>query len=293
MRSRLLVTLWLLTLSAGANAAPVLVDDTWLAARLNKPDLLLVDMSAAEQYTRFHLPGAVHLSYSDIVMERRPDGVTVRLADNELYAKLGALGIDRARHVVIYDDVGGLNAGRLFWELERIGHPEVSVLDGGLVTWILKGRKVTNVPARIAPVTYRAPNSGRANEAGLEDMKILPSTRKAVLLDVRSEDEYRGETRQPRSGHVPGAQLWPWEQAVDFSGGFVRTDVQRLKQSLDRLGAGDKHTPVIAYCRSGHRAAQSYLVLRSLGYDNVKLYANSMNEYTRHAELPLKHGDRP
>jgi thiosulfate/3-mercaptopyruvate sulfurtransferase len=102
-----------------------------------------------------------------------------------------------------------------------------------------------------------------------------------------------GEAKKPRTGHIPGARLWPWEQAVDFAKGFVRVDEATLKKSLAAAGAKSGKTPIVAYCRSGHRAAQTYLTLRSLGYDDVRVYANSINEYALYPEHPLKAGARP
>jgi thiosulfate/3-mercaptopyruvate sulfurtransferase len=55
----------------------------------------------------------------------------------------------------------------------------------------------------------------------------------------------------------------------------------------------DKSKPVIAYCRSGHRAAQTYMTLRSLGYEQVSLYAPSMNEYGQYRKKSLKLGTNP
>ena len=131
--------------ASSALAAPVFVDGVWLEKQLANPKLVVVDMSDDDtQYLRFHLPGAVRLPYDVLVKERKNDKVKVRLDDAELTRVLGRLGIARDSQVVIYDDMGGLNAARLFWELERLGHREVSVLDGGLVRWILDGRKVVN-----------------------------------------------------------------------------------------------------------------------------------------------------
>ena len=73
-------------------------------------------------------------------------------------------------HLVIYDDMGGLNAARLFWQLESIGHGKVSVMNGGLVKWILEGRKVVNTPARLKPTTYGSSRSGRDNLATMDDV---------------------------------------------------------------------------------------------------------------------------
>jgi thiosulfate/3-mercaptopyruvate sulfurtransferase len=279
--------------SLAAHAAPVWVDGAWLAARLNDAKVALIDMSDDDaQYQRFHLPGARRLPYGALVKPRRPDGVKVRLDDHELAALLGRIGVTRDKHVVIYDDMGGLNAARLFWELERIGHPAVSVLDGGLVQWVLDGRKVVNNAPKPVPTAYRIDGKGRANEATLADMRAV-SGNGGVLLDVRSEEEYVGESRKSRTGHVPGARWWPWEQGVNFDNGFARQKDEPLRASLRQAGAGDPKAPVIAYCRSGHRAAQTYLTLRGLGYENIRLYANSMNEYDKARDAPLTQGKQP
>lgn len=276
-----------------AHAASVLVDADWVAPRLNDPQLVLVDMSDAEQYSRFHLPGAVHLPYEALLKRVPRQPFAARLDDAVLYRLLGSLGIQRTHHVVIYDDAGGLHAGRLFWELERIGHPQVSVLDGGLVAWVLQGRKVVNAPTSRLPATYVASGGGRANEATLAEVKRAASGDGPLLLDVRTQEEYVGTARDPRSGHVPGARLWPWEQALDVSGGYTRANAAALRESLARSGAGDTKKPVIAYCRSGHRASQTYLMLRSLGYENVRLYPNSMLEYAADPSAPVKQGTQP
>ncbi len=291
---RLLFTVFLLLAPvSGILAAPALVDGAVLEKQLADPKLVVVDMSDDDnQYLRFHLPGAVRLPYDVLVKERKTDKVKVRLDDAELARVLGRLGITRESRVVIYDDMGGLNAARLFWELERIGHPEVSVLDGGVVRWILDGRKVVNNAPRRAPVTYQPAAPGRGSEATLADMRAASQDRALLLLDVRSEEEYAGEAKKPRTGHVPGARLWPWDMAVDFERGFVQRDAAALRKSLAQAGA-DPNVPVIAYCRSGHRAARAYLTLRSLGYDNVKVYANSMNEYAAVRDAPLKQGKQP
>jgi thiosulfate/3-mercaptopyruvate sulfurtransferase len=191
--------------------------------------------------------------------------------------------------VVIYDDLGGLNAGRLFLELERLGHPAVSVLDGGLVKWVLDGRRVDNRVATRPPATYTVSGGRRENIATVQEVKQAKPDA-VLLLDVRSRDEYQGDPKQPRSGHVPGARLWPWEQAIRTDGGFVVRDARELRASLDTVGLGDKRLPVVLYCRSGHRAGQTYLTLRHLGYENVRVFAGSMLEYLLDAGAPVKRG---
>ncbi len=284
---RFLVLLVLMLSNTLLMAAPVYIDHDWLAKNIKQENIVVVDMTSDNvQYLRYHIPGAVRLSYHDIVMKRK-DKVSVRLPNEKLNKVLGSLGITPKKYVVIYDDMGGLNAGRLFWELERIGHAKVSVLRGGLVKWVLAGHQVDNTHVKVLPTSHQAANKGRANEASLDDIR---NNKSATLLDVRSIDEYVGHPRYPRSGHVPGAKWWPWEANVDFENGFVPRSNTVLEAELAKIGVKEKDKPLIVYCRSGHRASQSYLTLRSLGYTNVKLYDGSMAEYQAQRVLPLQKG---
>jgi thiosulfate/3-mercaptopyruvate sulfurtransferase len=165
-------------------------------------------------------------------------------------------------------------------------------MNGGLVKWILEGRKVVNTPTRLKPVAYGSGGRGRKNLATMADVDNAAKDGVA-LIDARSMEEYVGDLNKRKGGHVPGAQWWEWSRSLDIAQGFVHRPEKRLRSQLNAIGAGDKSKPVIAYCRSGHRASQTYLTLRSLGYKNVKLYAHSMKEYGRYRAKKLKRGIRP
>lgn len=288
------LTLLLIVLYAGAgHASSVMVDTAWLKQHMNDANVVLVDMSGDPQYQRFHIPGAIYLGYDNLVEKRKKDKVSVRIPDERLYKILGLLGISRDSHVVIYDDMGGLHAGRLYWELERIGHPKVSVVDGGLVTWILQGNKVDNKEVTRKRVNYVAGKVTDKNEIDLAGVKKASESGQSTLLDVRSKEEYVGFPKYKRTGHIPGAKLWPWDDSVAFDNGFVLKSGDELQQSLTKLGVNNKKDPLVLYCRSGHRASQAYLTLKHLGYENIKLYDGSMAEYMQDKSAPVKQGDKP
>lgn len=295
MRIRIITSLVFFALAFGvAQAAPVLVESAWLEQHLQDKNVVVVDMTDDDlQYTRFHLPGAVRLAYHELLIARGAGKPPARLEDGQFVALLGRLGITRDSHVVIYDDVGGLNAGRLFLELERLRHPAVSVLDGGLVKWILEGRRVDNVPHLRMSASYRPGKAQRANLATLAEVRQASAQAAPVLLDVRSRDEYTGSPKEKRSGHIPGARWWPWEQAINMENGFAFRTAGSLEASLGKSGLSDKRAPVILYCRSGHRASQSYLALRHLGFENVRVHAGSMLEYALDAAAALTRGMVP
>ena len=271
---------------------PALVDADWAKQRLDDPKITLVDMSSGKgPYQGRFIPGAVQLPYSALV-QRNAKGVSLRVSNERLYEILGILRINANQHVVIYDETGGLHAGRLYWELERIGHAKVSVLDGGIVEWVRRGLPIERQPAKPVQSTYRANGQGRENEADLQTVKKAMGDGKTVLLDVRSQDEYRGIRGQGRSGHIPGAQWWPWEQVLQAEKGLRARDESTILASLKGVEV-TKDMPVIAYCRSGHRASRTYLTLRRLGFENVKLYDGSMSEWARDSSVPIKPGMDP
>lgn len=78
---------------------------------------------------------------------------------------------------------------------------------------------------------------------GIDEFK---ATAGAVLLDVRTRDEYR-------SGHVPGSQ---------------NVDVAHIEKAAALVG--DKSTPVFVHCLSGARSGQAVNALKGMGYANVK-----------------------
>ena len=71
------------------------------------------------------------------------------------------------------------------------------------------------------------------------------STSGAVLLDVRTPEEYR-------SGHIPGSKNIPL-------------------QAIDKVAsvAENKDTALYVYCQSGARSRQAAGMLKQMGYTNV------------------------
>lgn len=279
--------------SIAFSSTSFLVDINWLQKNLNSSSVRLIDMSDDTQYQRFHIPGATHLPYAAI-NRRNKKGVSLSVGQNYIIKILGLLGIQSKDHVVIYDDMGGLHAGRLFWELEKIGHKNISILNGGLVKWILAGKKVTADIQNVKPVKYSPSNkTGRNNVVSIDEILKSKFNNKNILLDVRSKEEYVGHPRNPRGGHIPAAKWWEWSQAVNFKNAFKMQNSATLKKQLQQIGINNTNTPITLYCQSAHRASQSYFTLRQLGYKNVKIYDGSMSEYSKIKSAPLTKGLKP
>lgn len=79
-----------------------------------------------------------------------------------------------------------------------------------------------------------------------QGVKEYSTTDGAVLLDVRTPDEYR-------QGHIPGSKNVPLQSISKVSG------------MID-----NKSTPIFVHCLSGARSRQAAAILKQMGYTNVK-----------------------
>ncbi len=77
---------------------------------------------------------------------------------------------------------------------------------------------------------------------GVMDCK---NTNGAILLDVRTKDEYSG-------GHIPESINIPIQE------------ISRVEKEIP-----DKSTPIYTYCLSGARSSQASSYLRNMGYTGV------------------------
>ena len=92
-----------------------------------------------------------------------------------------------------------------------------------------------------------------------QGVKEYSATDGAVLLDVRTPEEYR-------QGHIPGSKNVPL-QSID-----------KVADMID-----NKATPIFVHCLSGARSRQAASILQQMGYNNVK-YIGGISAYTGKVE---------
>jgi thiosulfate/3-mercaptopyruvate sulfurtransferase len=264
-----------------------LVDAAWIAAHLREPEVRLVELDVSRAaYEEGHIPDAVLWNaYFDL---RDADYRTI--GDAELERLLSRSGIEPDTTLVFY----GYGAALGFWLMKAYGHKDVRMLAGSREQWAQAGGEwSTHVPEPAeSSYTLTAPSAGvLASQAAVEAAIGDP---RHVLLDVRSEAEYRGERFWPsgatedvgRAGHLPGAISVP----IDLlrSEDDMLETVGELRRVFERAGVTSEKK-VVVYCTIGNRASQAWFALKYLlDYPEVSVYYGSWVEWGMAADTPVE-----
>lgn len=263
----------------------LLVRPAALAAELDAGQTpLVIDLRPAEVFAAGVLPGAVHLDLWGISLIDT-DAAPMRAFFWLIEHLLALRGVTGDRPIVVYGRRSGVRAARAFWFLEYFGHRQVRVLDGGSDAWVREGFRLGapgGAPVESAWTGIRD-ESRVATWRDVVDRIGHPET---VLLDTRSDGEYRGAVaRARRGGAIPGAVHVEWTRNLGPDGAFKPAEALR---AVYRQAGVTPDREVIAYCQGGYRAAHAYLALRVLGYPRVRNYVGSWKEWGDREDLPVE-----
>ena len=270
-----------------------LVDAEWLAAHL--ADVAVCDVrwyldgrSGRAAYDAGHLPGAVFVDL-DRDLAGPPGGTAGRhpLPDPVSFAAaMGRLGIGDTTMVVAYDDTGGSTASRLVWMLRVLGR-RAALLDGGMAG--SSGRLSTD-PAAPASATFTPMDWPADAIVDADGIAAALADRRAVVLDARAGERYRGEVEpvDSRAGHIPGAHNLAWARTIDPATGRFRTPAD-LQAQLAEVGIG-AGTEVIAYCGSGVTSCVDIFAVELAGYAPARLFVSSWSGWSADPDRPAATG---
>lgn len=248
-----------------------IVESQWVADRIGKPGFTIVDARRPMKYLMGHLPAAIDIP------AYKAFGADGRLSAADTLAEfIGGAGLGDSSSPILYDSPEGQNAAMLAWILEYLGRTDVHVMDGFFESWKADGREVLYKPVEAAAERFTA----KVNPTIRATLDEVRGGRAFKLVDFRSHEEFAGERSMADDapGHIPGAVNIVWREIANLPEGILKSNDQIERLLMDAsIARGDK---IVAYCRSGPRAALGYLALRQLGYD-VRLFDGSYAEWTK------------
>ncbi|MCK5148433.1 sulfurtransferase [bacterium] len=266
-------------------AYTTLIDTDALKGMLNNSECVIVDCrfslndpdAGYQAFCQSHIPGAVYANLDHDLSSPIIPGQTGRhpMPTPEIFAaRLGTWGIDKDVQVVVYDDVGGAIASRLWWMLKWLGHENAAVLNGGWTAWKAADLPVSNEPYICAARIFEM----NLQTHLLVDADMVESIRldsDYCLIDSRSRERYLGEneTIDTIGGHIPGAVNIPFAGNIDESGFFISGEqiLQRFESAIGQRSP--RH--IVLYCGSGVTACHNILALIHAGLDMPRLYVGS------------------
>ena len=279
--------------NAKAIDLPLLIEAEQLEPLLGHPQLLIVDLSKQQFYFRCHVPGAVYLSFKELMSGEKP-AVGKLPSQESLSEVFSYLGLTPDTHVVAYDDEGGGWAGRLLWTLDVIGHKHYSYLNGGIHAWVKRRMEIQSEEMLPKASDYQVSLPADLNSGVSVDKDYLQDNlarKDLIVWDARSPEEYTGEKMlTTRAGHMPSAVNYEWTQAMDQMDALRIRDLELIRGELKALGiTGDKE--IVTHCQSHHRSGFTYLLGKILGFNNIKAYPGSWSEWGNDPDTPIEMSD--
>jgi len=267
--------------------ASYFIEPDELEAIRNNENVIIVDLCKAKQYAQAHIPDAQFINYIDIIKIDKP--VMGLLPDDEKFsALLSSLGITKKSLIVAYDDEGGGCAARFVWTLHVFGHTTAVVLNGGLHSWANEGHELTNITPDKPDASNYQLSKTHHHTATRAFIQTHLDDDNVAILDARSPAEYLGQKKlAEKAGRIPGALHYEWTESMNQNNNLRCLPAEEIQRRLDDLGI-TKDKEVVCYCQSHHRSAYSWLVLKSLGYENVLGYPGSWSDWGNHPDTAVE-----
>ncbi len=231
-------------------------------------------------YDQGHIPGAAFVDLDTDLSAPFGDGRHPLPTAGEFTRTLGLLGAGPESEIVVYDELGGSIAARMWWMLRSIGHEESRLLDGGIGAWITAGFPVT-------PELQKRPSTSYPEASSFSGVAAIDDLAGRLLIDARASDRYRGEVEpvDPKAGHIPGAINMPTSGNLSPAGHFL---------TPGELAKFYREIPddAIVSCGSGVTACHSALAMVLAGHPMPDVYIGSFSDWSRR-DLPVVTGDLP
>ena len=257
-------------------------DKLFRLIRKKQDNLRIVDTRAFYEYSNGHIPFAINV---DLMQYHWNDTSKYGLKtfNIQMQKLLSTIGITPKTLLVFYDNISGPSASRGVWLSLYFSHNKVVLLDGGFNAW-----KKENKPIQIKTENLKYFKiKNKINQKIIADFKnvkeAIKDKKKNPIIDCRSSKEYSGEyIRAIRAGHIPSAINIDWNENIS-NDKFKKTT--HLKKIYSHIS---KNQEIITYCQGGYRAANTFVILKQLGFKKVKMYLGSWNEWGNNDRWPIE-----
>lgn len=259
-----------------------IVGPSWLDE--HEDNVVVLDARSRKVARRERIYGARHVPVEALTTREEGDNGLVPAAA-DLSDVFSEIGLDRDDDVLVYGESVGSRVTRVVFALEYLGHRgSIRVLNGGLDGW--NGRIGTGRLNNTDPVDYEPEP---ANDLIVTRQWIADNADRFgedshdALIDVRSPEAYLGaegsaalDSDHERHGHLPGAINVHWIGHVRGNRLQDPTQLARLYFAEANL---EEESTVVTYGDENMDPTHTWVVLRALGFEDVRLYEGGFGEW--------------
>ena len=237
--------------------------------------LLVIDARPQDAYDEGHIPGAVNIPPARIEEDRqlRSGAVVHRLLGptervEQVFQQVGA---DDDSKIVLYDEGGSPEAARLWWILDYFGHANIQILDGGLDAWRQDVGEISTGRPHRNQGSWR-PHAQEFRYADFVHLITSIRSGSVTLCNSLPYDDYA-------AGAIPGSESLPYTDTFTW-GRFPSLKSAKELVELFRERNVRPEKEVVFYCDEGYSAAQDYFAARVAGFQRVRVYDGSIEDWT-------------
>lgn len=235
----------------------------------------ILDLRIQEKFEKGHIAGSIHID-SELFIRRNDEGINVVPDKEVILTALKEKGVNNDDTLILVDDVFNLNCSIAVWVFHYYGFYNVKLLDGALSKWEKENRQLTT---EVAFYPF-------GNIDFTVDNPSICITKDEILMNIYSEDctfidnrsDYAIDYDQ-QGGIIPGAkQFFYLDIFEEYPNYFILKDLKNILKELHEKDITEDKT-IVLYCESAPQSALVYLIMKELGYPDVKLYLAGYEEW--------------
>ena len=246
-----------------------------LLSKQNLEDYKFLDLREFHKYKKGHINGSIHID-NNYFTQQDEDGINIIPNREQLTQYLQKKGINKTDKLILVDDVFNLNCSLAAWSLHYFGFNNILLLDGAFSKW---EKEINQLSTKVKEFPI--------GDIVLDDInENLLITKDEILINIHSDDFIFVDNRSEyallldqQGGNIPGAvHFWYLDLFEEHPDYFVLKEKESI---LDELKVRNitKDKIVVVYCESAPQSALVYLVLKELGYPDVRLYLAGYDEW--------------
>ena len=257
---------------------------------------IIWDVRDEKSYLDGHIPGAINIGEIGSVL--RDPNKEDYISTEQIQKLFNNAGLDVNKDIVVYGARGNPYAYFGLYTINYFGGKNAQIYHDGIDGCRQAGLPIQKERQSLTPVSVTLIPQPQLIVSN-EEMLKLTKSKSVQIIDARTPDEFSGkDIRAIRGGHIPNSINIPFEdnwqdpatgiklskkQVSDNSGMALKNqqDLKKLYSNLDP----DKET--VVYCQSGVRAAETAVVLKTLGFKKVKVYDSAWLGWGNNLKAPV------